>query len=93
MAYARLVYASTAKFPEAERFGLTSQMRRSAVSISSNIAEGASRFTGKDFARFVEIAYGSLMENNSEATIAHKQEFLSEAELTELRRQNRPHVE
>ena len=60
-------------------------MRRSAVSISANIAEGASRFTGKDFARFVEIAFGSLMENVSEAAIAREQGFLSEEQLVELR--------
>lgn len=85
IAYANLVYTVTKNFPTEERFALTSQMRRSAVSISANIAEGASRSTGKDFTRFVEIAYGSLMENISEAVIAQQQGFLSADECTELR--------
>ena len=83
--YANLVYQCTTKFPENERFGLTSQMWRSAVSISANIAEGTSRTIGKDFARFVEIAYGSLMENISEAVIAGQQGFLSAPQLANLR--------
>jgi len=56
--YADLIYKLTKKFPPEERFGLTSQLRRSAVSISSNIAEGTSRSSDSDLARFVEIAYG-----------------------------------
>jgi four helix bundle protein len=79
--YAKAVYAYTKDFPADERFGLTSQMRRSAVSISANIAEGSSRFADKDFARFVEIAYGSLMENVSEAVIAKEQGFFGEKPL------------
>jgi len=70
--FASLVYRITAQFPDDERFGLTSQMRRASVSISSNIAEGCSRSTDKDFGRFVEIAYGSLMEVVSQAVIAKK---------------------
>jgi four helix bundle protein len=85
VAYASQIYSLTKNFPTDERFGLTSQMRRSAVSISANLAEGASRFTGKDFARFVEIAYGSLMENVSEAAIAEQQGFLTAKQLSELR--------
>ena len=54
-----LVYHSTEDFPSEERFGLTSQVRRAAVSIPSNIAEGNSRSSDRDFARFLEIALGS----------------------------------
>ncbi len=54
--FADRVYDVTSQFPADERFGLTNQMRRAAVSISSNIAEGTGRMTNKDFARFVEIA-------------------------------------
>ena len=57
-----LIYELTGAFPSDERFGLTNQMRRAAVSISSNIAEGSSRASRTDFARFVEIASGSLFE-------------------------------
>jgi four helix bundle protein len=60
--FAGRVYDFTRPFPADERFGLTSQMRRAAVSISSNIAEGSSRNSDVDFRRFLEIAYGSLME-------------------------------
>jgi four helix bundle protein len=56
------VYKITAKLPQAEIFGLQSQMRRSAVSIVSNIAEGSSRKTRKDYCQFVHIAYGSTSE-------------------------------
>ncbi len=77
--YADLIYKVTRSFPTEERFGLTSQLRRSAVSVSSNIAEGSSRSSRTDFARFVEIAYGSLLESISELKIAKRQEFLNDA--------------
>jgi four helix bundle protein len=70
------VYRFTKSFPADERFGLTNQMRRAAVSISSNIAEGSGRVSDKDFARFLEISYGSLMEVVSQSAIAHRQQFL-----------------
>ena len=84
VAYAKLIYTVTGKFPDGERFGLTSQLRRSAVSISANIAEGTSRSTAKDFSRFTEIAYGSLMENISEAAIAREQGFLTAVEYEQM---------
>jgi four helix bundle protein len=59
-------------------------MRRAAVSISSNIAEGSSRSSKQDYARFVEIATGSLFEVVSQATIGRNQKFLSEPEYKEL---------
>ncbi len=68
--FADLVYELTGTFPDDERFGLTNQMRRAAVSISSNLAEGSSRASRIDFARFVEIATGSLFEVVSQCTIA-----------------------
>ena len=75
--YADLVYRVTQGFPREERFGLANQLRRSAVSVSSNIAEGSSRSSRTDFARFVEIAYGSLLESVSELEIAKRQKFLT----------------
>lgn len=72
-----LVYRVTRRFPEEERFGLTSQMRRAAVSISSNLAEGASRASRADYARFVELSAGSVFEVVSQATVARRQGFLS----------------
>ena len=70
------VYATTRSFPSDERFGLTNQMRRAAVSISANIAEGSGRVLDSDFARFLEFSYSSAMEVVSEATIAKRQSFL-----------------
>lgn len=84
IAFAGRVYSTTASFPVDERFGLTSQMRRAAVSISSNIAEGSARKSDQDFARFIEIAYGSLMEVVSQAIIASHLSLLAKSELEEL---------
>ena len=75
--YADVIYDVTQSFPTDERFGLTNQMRRAAVSISSNIAEGSSRESRRDFARFVEIAYGSLIETVSQAHISNRRKFLT----------------
>ncbi|MCA9121482.1 MAG: four helix bundle protein [Planctomycetaceae bacterium] len=83
-AFASQVYALTADFPSDGRFGLTSQMRRAAISISSNITEGSSRTSDADFSRFVQIAYGSLMEVVSQAAIANKQTFISDDAYAEL---------
>jgi len=74
--FADRVYEVTSRFPDMERFGLTIQMRRASVSVSSNIAEGSGRGSDADFARFVEIAYGSLMEVVSQAHIAKRQNWL-----------------
>jgi four helix bundle protein len=74
--YAGTIYDVTRTFPEEERFGLTSQLRRSSVSISSNIAEGSSRSSRLDFNRFIEIAYGSLLESVSELKIAQRQKLV-----------------
>ncbi len=82
--FADMAYSATKDFPGDERFGLTSQMRRAAVSISSNIAEGSSRFSKNDFARFLEIATGSVFEVVSQSFIAKKQGFLNEAEFKKL---------
>jgi four helix bundle protein len=75
------IYENTRGFPADERFGLTNQMRRSVVSLSSNIAEGSSRSSKTDFARFVEIAAGSAFELVSQAFIAKKQGFLTVAQF------------
>ena len=76
--FADLVYNQTRQFPSDERFGLTNQMRRAAVSISSNTAEGTSRLSQTDYARFIEIATGSVFEVVSQAFIGRRQGFLNE---------------
>jgi four helix bundle protein len=75
--FADIIYSETRSFPSEERFGLTNQMRRAAVSISSNIAEGSSRMSKADFARFIEIGTGSVFEVVSQSFIAKRQSFLA----------------
>jgi four helix bundle protein len=82
--FADQVYALPRTFPENERFGLTNQMRRAAVSISSNIAEGSSRTSKNDYIRFIEIATGSVFEVVSQANISKRQGFLSETAFAKL---------
>ena len=76
--FADLVYELTGDFPGEERFGLTNQMRRAAVSISSNLAAGSSRASRTDFGRFVEIATGSLFEVVSQTTIALRRKMIAQ---------------
>ena len=78
------VYRLTRNFPEEERFGLASQMRRAAVSIASNLAEGSSRSWRADFARFIEIAAGSVFEVVALAEIALRLGYLWNAPAAEL---------
>jgi len=85
--YADFVYKMTKDFPADERFGLTSQLRRSVVSVSANVAEGSSRSSRADMARFIEIAYGSLLESVTSFEIAKRQQFLSPARYGEAYRQ------
>ena len=82
--FADTIYSATKNFSVEERYRLTSQLRRSAVSISANIAEGSSRSSDKDFSRFIEIAYGSLMEAVSESEIARRQGFLKQDIFTKI---------
>lgn len=82
--FADLIYQQTRSFPTDERFGLTNQMRRAAVSVSSNIAEGTSRMSQTDFARFVEIATGSVFEVVSQSFIGRRQGFLNTRQFQTL---------
>jgi len=72
MDFVELIYKETAKFPADELYGLTSQMRRAAVSIPSNIAEGAARNGKKEFVQFLYIALGSLSELETQIIIAKR---------------------
>jgi len=73
------VHKRTADFPNEERYGLTSQMRRCAVSIPSNIAKGCGRGSDADFARFLHIAMGSASELEYQLLLAYDLNFISEA--------------
>ncbi|MFO8006904.1 MAG: four helix bundle protein [Candidatus Brocadiia bacterium] len=83
MLLARQVYEASAAFPAEERFGLTAQIRRSAVSVASNIAEGHGRGTDRDFAHFLHVARGSLAELDTQASLAQMLGLLAEADFPE----------
>jgi four helix bundle protein len=74
------VYRATFEFPKHELYGLVSQMRRSAVSVPSNIAEGKGRHSDPDFIRFLMHARGSLLELQTQVLIARRLQYLSEPE-------------
>ena len=85
MALVKAVYEATGAFPRHEQFGLVSQMRRAAVSIPSNIAEGSARTSRKEMAQFLSISKGSLSELDTQIRIAEMLGYLQElAELQTL---------
>ena len=79
------IYLETKGFPDTERYGPISQMRRCAISISSNIAEGSGRHTSKDKARFTEIAYGSALELLNQTILSNDLEFISQENYNSIR--------
>jgi four helix bundle protein len=78
------IYSVTEKFPKSEVYGIVSQMRRCAVSIPSNIAEGRNRGTRKDFAQFLRIALGSAAELETQTEISKNLNFLEEPEYSQI---------
>ncbi|WP_167613344.1 four helix bundle protein [Maribellus sediminis] len=72
------VYKKTESFPNEEIYGITSQIKRSAVSIPSNIAEGSGRGSNKDFNRFLDVALGSSFELETQLIIANRLKFLND---------------
>lgn len=85
MSLAKHVYELTKDFPKSELYGLSSQLQRAAVSISSNIAEGSVRFSAKEQSRFYEVAYGSLMETLSQLILAEKLNYVNKERLKDIR--------
>lgn len=83
--FAVKIYRTTQSFPKEEKFGLVSQLRRASISVSSNIAEGSSRVTGKDQQRFYIIAYSSAIEVLNQLIICRDLGFFSEDIYDELR--------
>jgi four helix bundle protein len=91
---AQVIYRLSDSLPKSEAFGLKSQMRRSVVSISSNIAEGSGRGSALDFARFLQMSIGSASELENQILIAQELGFLSKStdaidEVTAVRKQLR----
>jgi len=90
IAFVSQIYVITRKFPEEEKFGLVSQMRRAAVSIPSNIAEGASRKSDKEFLRFLHISLGSVSELDTQLIISKNLEYCdstdSRKDLSEIKK-------
>lgn len=78
------VYTLTELFPKNEEFGLKSQLRRCSVSIASNIAEGSSRSSNKDFNRFLEISLGSLYELQTQIIIASNRKYFEREQLDSI---------
>lgn len=84
MSLCKLVYEIVAEFPTDERFGLVSQMKRSAISIRSNIAEGYGRNYTNNYIQFLSIARGSLMELETQVILAFELQFLKEDKFNQM---------
>jgi len=82
-----LIYDITKSFPVSEKYGLTSQLRRASVSISSNLAEGTSRNTDKDKAHFTTLSFSSSMEVLNQLIIAKELNFIKEIDYIVIRKQ------
>jgi len=78
------VYVMTGKFPKEETYGLSSQMRRSAISVPSNVAEGFRRYHNKEYRQFLYIALGSCAEFETQATISKELNYISSEKEKEL---------
>jgi four helix bundle protein len=84
MGLVEAVYRATSQFPHAEIYGLTSQVRRAAVSIPSNIAEGQGRASTRDFLHFLSVAQGSLMEVETQVSVAERLGYIEKQLETTL---------
>lgn len=81
MKLAKELYHLTSRFPKDELYGLTAQIRRAAVSVPSNIAEGAARNSDKEFMQFLYISLGSLAETETQVLLAHDLEILKNIDI------------
>jgi four helix bundle protein len=79
------IYKITGKFPDKERFGLSNQIQRAVISVSSNIAEGSSRTSYKDQAHYTQMAYGSLLEVISQLTAAYDLNYIDQEKYISVR--------
>lgn len=81
----KIIYQITSRFPENEKFGLTSQLRRASISVCSNLAEGSARITPKDKAHFSTMAYSSLIEVLNQLIISYELGFMNESDYLNFR--------
>ena len=79
------IYQITRRFPDSEKFGMTSHLNRAAVSVPTNLAEGSGRISKKDQAHFTHLAYSSLMECMNLLMLADDRKFLAEGEINRQR--------
>ena len=82
----RTIYKITRKFPDDEKYGISNQMRRAAISVSSNIVEGSYRTTSKDKSNFMTISYSSLMELLNQTIVSYDLLYLNEDEYNDIRK-------
>lgn len=83
--YSKDIYFATSRLPKEETYGLIIQMRRSATSVCSNLAEGSGRISSKDEAHYTTMAYGSLMENINQVILAGDLGYITEEQITSLK--------
>ena len=83
--FVKEIYKLTKNYPDDEKFGIVSQLRRAAISISSNLAEGSSRISNKDKAHFTQISFGSLMEILCQLIISKELDYIDENQLFKQR--------
>ena len=83
--FSKKIYHISTKFPEEEKFGLISQLRRASISIASNIAEGSARKSYKDKAHFTTISFGSAVEVLNQLIISYELGFITEKDYSNLR--------
>lgn len=83
--FAKLIYTLTTTFPGSEKYGLISQLRRAAISVCSNIAEGSARNSYKDKAHFTTMAYGSMTEVLNQLILAYELNFITQSDYFKLR--------
>ncbi|SKB82809.1 four helix bundle protein [Daejeonella lutea] len=88
MILAREVYFVTSKYPKDEKYGLVSQMNRSVVFVPSNIAEGSSRSSAKEFSHYLKIALGSLFELETQTILSYNLKIMTDSDLDHLSEKN-----
>ncbi len=81
----KIIYQITSRYPENEKFGLTSQLRRASISVWSNLAEGSARISPKDKAHFSTMAYSSLIEVLNQIIISYELDFINESDYLNFR--------